>query len=260
MIASMFQGRLGNHLFVYSNLRALGEEKGIPYAFLDVKNPEDPYDQREWLGSKMFDIKIPYSYSRDFYMTYWDKCNYHSLDIGTNDFQTIQDETLIRGIFQGKDAIDRINPNWFPVIPIDVPNYNLDTTCIIHFRGTDTTQAIYWPTPPFLTEAKEYYVEAKQRMSEIVDKKLNYIVITDDIPLAKQYIDADEYLCLDQHRDFWIMHTAKYLIIINSTFSWWASFLSKNNEVCIAPSGWFHYKKNQLLKTNWCYTDKFIWI
>jgi len=41
--------------------------------------------------------------------------------------------------------------------------------------------------------------------------------------------------------DFYMLTQAKYMIIPNSSFSWWAAWLNQNEPITIAPDRWFNY-------------------
>ena len=67
-------------------------------------------------------------------------------------------------------------------------------------------------------------------------------VFTDDIEAAQSLILADYYFTGAPFTDFQRMTKAKYHIIANSSFSWWAAWLS-DAEAVVAPSQWFGIKK-----------------
>ena len=43
--------------------------------------------------------------------------------------------------------------------------------------------------------------------------------------------------------DFYILSKCKYMIMSNSSFSWWTVFLNENLEFVIGPKRWFNYNK-----------------
>lgn len=85
----------------------------------------------------------------------------------------------------------------------------------------------------FNNMSRNYYMEA---LKHFPDRKV--VVITDDLQKAKDTIKEDfEYVSSTPIDDFYLMTKAEYLIGSNSSFSWWAAWLSKAKAVF--PAIWF---------------------
>ena len=106
-------------------------------------------------------------------------------------------------------------------------------TCLIHFRGGD-----YVGKGQFLP--KGYYDDATTLMLKLFPG-IKFVVVTDDVPLAKVTFPTYEVLGMDVFRCFTLVNKAKYLIIANSTFSWWAAWLNRKAHLILAPKYWFAY-------------------
>lgn len=88
-----------------------------------------------------------------------------------------------------------------------------------------------------------YYINA---VNEIRKRYKNAVVIafSDDIDWVKENIDFGCETYYETGKDeLWeklrLMYSCKHFVISNSTFSWWAQYLSRNkNKMVIAPSIW----------------------
>ena len=97
----------------------------------------------------------------------------------------------------------------------------------------------------------EYFYKAVELMKTKVEKPV-FIVFSDDINWVKDNMDfGAETHFEDGNDEIWeklrLMYSCKNFIISNSTFSWWAQYLSRNKEkVVIAPNKWKNtaYKKD----------------
>ena len=98
----------------------------------------------------------------------------------------------------------------------------------------------------------EYYDIAMRMMRQNFDD-VKFFFFSDDIRWCKENfkeykntIFVDSEISSTGLEDFELMKKCKHFIISNSTFSWWASWLSDNDGKCaIAPRKWFvDEKKN----------------
>lgn len=87
----------------------------------------------------------------------------------------------------------------------------------------------------------DYYSKAVEILAQKV-KSPHFFVFSDYPDWAKENIHVPypiEYIThngQDDCEDFWLMGQCKHFIVANSTFSWWAAWLGKNeNKVVIAP-------------------------
>lgn len=87
------------------------------------------------------------------------------------------------------------------------------------------------------------------RAIDMVKRKIEnpvLIFFSDDIEWVKNHIKTDLPAYYESGEDpVWeklrLMYSCKHFIISNSTFSWWAQYLSRNeNKVVISPDRWFN--------------------
>jgi hypothetical protein len=141
--------------------------------------------------------------------------------------------------------------------------------CIIHFRGGDFAGQ----KDVFLN--LKYYVDAMRLVREI-NSDVNFQVITNDVERAKVYFPKTEIVSpyapkevfsgpdsrVDSRvrRDFAIMQNARYLILCNSSFSWWAAWTNQEAVKVIAPKYWArhnldgpYWSSGGIIVPNWDY-------
>jgi len=87
--------------------------------------------------------------------------------------------------------------------------------------------------------ATEKYIE---RAVKEIGEYSHVFVFSDDKEWVKENLKFENvtYVEDEDYREMWLMSLCKNNIIVNSTFSWWGSFLNKNpNKKIVAPSIWF---------------------
>lgn len=114
------------------------------------------------------------------------------------------------------------------------PQLKQEDTLSIHIRRGDC-----FMNPDIHPIANEKYVE--RALNEIGNYS-HVFVFSDDKDWVKQNLVFENvtYVEDEDYREMWLMSMCKNHIIVNSTFSWWGSFLNTNpNKKIIAPSIWF---------------------
>jgi hypothetical protein len=260
MIVASMTGNLGNHMWNYVNCRIVAEKLGYEWGVCPT--PTHDYLNGE---SQMYfmdvdfgkEVKVIGQNSRTLNIyenipnEYYDipKHIYHDgqnvcINMYDPNVFNIKDNTMVHLIAQSEDyLIDRKNDiiNWFKIkeeyinkyeIKLKELNIKLDNnTCVINFRGGE-----YVGVPNLICE-KNYWQNSINYIKK-VNSNINFIIITDDESVAKEYIG--DYPCyhIEIGFDFYCINQSKYLILSNSSFGWWAAWLNQKHNLIIAPKYW----------------------
>lgn len=180
---------------------------------------------------------------------------------------------FLRGNYESKDYFDKIKPilqkEFEPINEIDQCNLDLlsniqqsNSVCITIRRGDYYTENnIFGST--FQVCSPKYYENAIKKM-EVLVKDAKFFVFSDDIQWCKDNLKFPKDTMFESGNDtvdqkLKLMFECKNFIISNSTFSWWAQYLSKNsNKIVISPSKWFNSDFNSALidYENWVFLDE----
>lgn len=182
--------------------------------------------------------------------------NRYGIDISPADQKllNIKDCTKIDGHFQSMKYVEN-NKNeivrWLQVK--ENPKYTNDNDVVIHLRGGD-----YIGSPANTLLPLSYYLYSIEYMKSIIPNAKFYVV-TDDYNLARSYFDgiaeivgstptgilgnnrASHHIGGEVETDYTIIHSAKNIIMSNSTFAFWAAWTNINMKNVIAPKYWFTY-------------------
>jgi len=112
------------------------------------------------------------------------------------------------------------------------------------------------------TTSREYFLEAANRMAELVDNP-TFFIFSDDIEWCTDNLDLGypQYVIDHQHKGYkftnymQLMIACDHFIIPNSSYAWWAVWLNRNeNKNVIAPKNWFNdpsIDTTDLVPDNW---------
>lgn len=139
---------------------------------------------------------------------------------------------------------------------------NTESVCInfrrgdfVHLKGSNETHGV---------TSMDYYNEALFELSK-QKQNLSLYIFSDDIDWCKENLKWDFPTFFVDHSYkgekfssyLHLMTLCKNFIIPNSTFAWWAAWLSKsNNKIVYAPKKWFENKElqsqaNDIYPENW---------
>jgi Glycosyl transferase family 11 len=99
-------------------------------------------------------------------------------------------------------------------------------------------------------------------MQDSLGDKIRLFIFSDDLPWCREnlnmlYPNIPRSYCDGGNgkEDFQLMSMCKHFIIANSSFSWWAAYLSTNSDkIVIAPKKWFNDERinsSDLIPQNW---------
>lgn len=167
----------------------------------------------------------------------------------------LKNKNYFTGYWQNYKYFDLIKKELKVDLSLDHNLINLDSKIIkeisnsnslcIHVRRTD-----YIGTPYEIVDI-EYYKKGYELISTKISSLKTY-VFSDDINWAMKnlsFIPNTTFCNYSMINDFHLMTLCKYFIIPNSTFSWWAAYLSDfKNKIVFIPDKW--HKTNQKLMNN----------
>jgi hypothetical protein len=254
MITTNLTGNLGNHMWQYAVCRTIAEKLGYEWGI----NPSPSHDYFNGNSQMTFmnvDFGKPVEGITSEFHELWrtirhvDEVNITMLN---ESLYHISDNTIMigdkgakGGIYQSEDyIIDRKEDikKWFEIKWESKYEYNnklneigvtLDENlCVINFRGGE-----YRGIPNVLVR-REYWRDSINHMLSI-NPKMKFLLVTDDITCANSFMPFPiQAIHVNVGFDFYVVNQAKWLIISNSTFGWWAAWLNQKVNKIIAPKYW----------------------
>lgn len=118
-----------------------------------------------------------------------------------------------------------------------------NTTVAIHIRRGDYLKL----SKTHYIQSIDYYNTAKKVMEEKLGFRPLYLYFSDDKEWVRDnfILEATDTIIDDLDKDyeeFAVMQKCNHFIIANSSFSWWAAWLSNLDGIIIAPLQWFGSK------------------
>jgi hypothetical protein len=265
MVGVYFTGRLGNQLFQYYFLKYLKtRNKKLTYFF---PNPHHAYLARYFdLGTYhnlTLKSRLYSGFTRMIPRIIDFKPVYVHNFIGPKEFDP-KDGTMFYGYYQSDFYLKHLPKSDWPKIHKEYRDqfdekfgeiFKKEKTVVVHIRRTD-----------YLSYGKrdislpiDYF---QRQLSSIPDlDSYRVFFVSDDMEFVKQAFPEQPNFLFSQNSeiiDFQIILHADIAIISNSTFAWWAAYLSEKDNMVIAPKNWFGFRIGREHPKG-IMTDKFEW-
>lgn len=246
IVTELYNGQgLGNQLWSYVVTRSIALDRGFDFgimspekfkgkAFLDLDFGNEVKGGRGPEGGPP--IALPQGIT-NYYVekdTWYEKycCDIRDYDPG---LLSIEDNTKIEGYFQSENFILHRRPeikDWLRVkADFDCYDFSKDDICILNIRGGE------YKWSPDLILPRKYWTDAIANMLHI-NRDLNFVIITDDVKYAQTLLPQYPSFHFDIGKDYSIVKNAKYLILANSSFSFFPAWTSETVKYVIAPKYW----------------------
>jgi hypothetical protein len=271
MIIAQLSGGLGNQMFQYSLGRKLSLQRGCTLK-LDLSNyrlyPDRTFELSSLaisyeiasvndiakfkpFGRRARIVSLPYRILRPGRYTIFREQFFH---FDPSVFE-LGDDVYLEGYWQSyryfHDVADIIRKDFSPAAPLDPHNASLaesistGNSVSVHIRKGDYVSDS-WARNTLGVCEPEYYNAAMDYIREKVKNPFFYIFSDDPDSVTEHYL-MHESTRLIAHNgpdrgwiDQYLMSRCRHHIIANSTFSWWAAWLSPHpGKRVIAPKQWF---------------------
>ena len=172
----------------------------------------------------------------------------------------IPSDTLLMGNMQSENYYLKYKEQikeWLKVKPeYDCYEYSHDDLCILHIRCTD-----YMDCPELFIK-KSYWKKGMANMRRI-NPKMKFMIITNDVKEANKILPGIPAYNFDLAKDYSIIKNAKYLLLANSSFTYFPAFTSETVKYIIAPKYWArhnvsdgYWSSEQNIYTGFHYQDR----
>jgi hypothetical protein len=256
MIATSFykgQG-LGNQLWSYAVIRSVAQRNGLEFGFMGVENFKG-HDFLKLEFGRALSGKVPKlpkeQIPKGFTSYYSEKLKRHDSGADVSELDpvvmNVTDGTFLDGTFQAEEYL-------LPRSEVALwlkTDAELQDECVISLRGGE------FKGVPELFLPQKYYFDAINEI-KASSPNINFVVVTDDALLARKWFPGFEiqtsggvkrfhgglYLHPRSNKiglDFKRIQKAKYLILSNSSFSWWGAYSNLDARRIIAPKYWARY-------------------
>lgn len=220
------------------------------------------------LGNNMFMIAHAYARALDEnkpFVVYKDYLLYGDDNYPDNIFRKIDlvkeldpTQRAYTGYFQSESYFEKYSENVKSLFsyPLDFEDrirrelsfiFEGDTTVVNVRRGDYLHSPNYHPvvTPEYIYKA-----------IELIPNTKTYLIASDDIPWCKANLQLPNCIYLEGYKSYeqlWILSMCHNFVISNSSFSWWAAYLSRNpNKIVVAPETWFGPEYHQEWDSMYC--------
>lgn len=263
MIIVKFMGGMGNQMFQYAFAKSISDSYGIELrldkSFLQRRDLAPNFVYRDY-DLDIFNITAIEDVKTTDYVQINEPHFHYSQQVSDSikNLISLKKNILLNGYwqspkyFKNKDELikkefcfkNKINQKEkYSNLLSDIQS---SESVMINVRRTD-----YLTTDFHGVMGLDYITKAKELISSKI-KNPKFFIFSDDISWCKNNLIFKDSLIVEHQfagnkfeSYLQLMTECKHFIIPNSTFAWWAAYLSKNeNKIVISPKHWFNATKN----------------
>jgi hypothetical protein len=236
---AFLMGGLGNQMFQIAHATAQSWKHGVDTMFYMDSEIQYPSWKPVMYVDNIFK-KIPFTNQKinahRVYEESWNTANLNFVFDKTIEFygyfQSSKNftgyESNVKDLFYPDDSI-------YEKLSKKYPQIMYENTLSVHIRRAD-----YFNVSNILPVVDLTYINECIRLHGNYDYMF---IFSDDKDWARNALSYENSVVVDSlktEEEMWLMSMCKHNVISNSTFSWWGSYLNKNNDKKIyAPSIWF---------------------
>ena len=270
IVNELYDGQgLGNQLWNYALTRIISDKQGFEFAITGKEH----FKGREFMD---LDFGSEIASFENYYKEKYEYFHGSDIDISRTDplLLNLSELTKFDGNCQSTKYLvgyrDRLR-DWIKIKPQYTKYITGNEICLIHFRAGDfkKIKEVFLPV--------KYYMDAMARI-RLINPQVRFCCVTDEPDIVRRFLPTVEIIgsanegvndksMAVHHRggpigiDFAYLLNAKYIIIPNSSFSWWPAYLNVNAEMIIAPKYWArHNISDGYWSTSDIITDDFTYI
>jgi hypothetical protein len=256
IISELYEGQgLGNQLWTYAVTRSLATVTNQPYAILS----SDRFKLRNELvldwGKKVYyrPRNSPTKRSKvgRFNVYHEDTIRHIDDKFDLTDFDpnlmNLTGKWRIEGNFQNEKYLKNLKKEITQWFSLPKPSNISADSCTINFRGGE------YSSYPKLLLPRSYYYQAMEYI-KVINPMCEFNVVTDDVKLAREYFPdlaifskeaSSKYPIKKKIRDdMAVLQSSRYLILSNSSFSWWGAWTNPDPKHVVAPKYWARFNDN----------------
>ena len=238
---------LGNQLFCYVTTRCIALDNGYDFSILGRETMANNIHSDCGLYFMDLDYGVE-SLEEDYKNTYQEQDDrifapnsphdmLHGACVSAADekLKSIKDGTLISGIMQSEEYFlhhkEEIK-DWLKVKEeYDCYEYSKENLCILHIRCGDYMDS------PELFLSKKYWINGMKHMKTI-NPNMEFLIITNDVKEANKLLPGIPAISNDLAKDYSIIKNAHYLLLANSSFTYFPALTSETVKYVVAPKYW----------------------
>ena len=263
---------LGNQLFCYVTARCIAKERGEVFAILGGDTLANNIHSN--CGLYFMDLDLgKEAKTEDFGNIYREKEDRLFLGNSRHDLQHgvyiaeadeemygVPENTLLMGNMQSEAYFLKYREEikeWLKVKPeYDCYEYSRENLCVLHLRCSD-----YMDCPELFLQ-KSYWLKGIENMRKI-NPDMEFMIITNDVKEAGKILPGIPAYNFDLAKDYSIIKNAVYLLLSNSSFTYFPAFTSETVKFVIAPKYWArhnvsdgYWSSEQNIYTGFHYQDR----